>query len=80
MIADRGIDQSWRFASADALDAQIVAVEEALDHLANVDALLDTRGEEGDALRVTRHLSALYRELRNGLRDESRELRAAGRE
>lgn len=79
MIADHVVAQRWRHAQADALDAQIDSIREALAHLANVEELLEARGEVGDVLPATRTIAAQYRDLANTLGDEAGVLRAAVR-
>jgi hypothetical protein len=79
MIADHVVARTWRHAQADALEAQIESIGEALAHLDNIEDLLTIRSD-GDAAEALRRLTALLRDRANTMRDEARVLRAAGRE
>lgn len=71
------IDQVWRAARADALEATADAVTDCLDHVSNVGLAL---ADYEDLVQAGREYAGRLRTARNDLMSEARALRAGGEE
>ena len=70
-------DQSWRALRAEALEATAAALEDALEHVANVEAALALGGHGSTDLETCgREYAGRLRTVRNDLMHEARTLRA----
>jgi hypothetical protein len=69
------VEQGWRTARADALEATADAVTDALAHVENVGQALE---EREDLTAAGRNYAAFLRSARNDLMTEARTLRARG--